>query len=79
MENQVRTMEDLLVELKAQLPVLDQQALTTGEMAQRLGVGEPAVRRLLRQLKGAGLVKVVNKKVTGLNERKLIVTAWGLA
>jgi len=78
MENQVRTMEDLLVELKAQLPVLDQQALTTGEMAQRLGVGEPAVRRLLRQLKGAGLVKVVNKKVPTLNGRTTTATAWGL-
>jgi len=71
------TMNDLLAELQQRMPELAQgDSLTTVEMAGRLGVSENTMRRQLRGLKIAGLVRVVTKKITTLNGRPTTVTAW---
>ena len=71
------TMADLLEELRAKMPEFAQgDVLTTAEMADRLGVSENTMRRRLKQLESAGLVKVVTKRVITLNGRSTIVTAW---
>jgi len=73
------TMADLLDELRAKMPEFAQgDVLTTAEMADRLGVSENTMRRRLKQLKSAGLVKVVAKKVAALNDRFTTVTAWAV-
>lgn len=72
-------MADLLDELKSKMPEFDQgSSLTTTEMATRLSVSEATMRRRLRQLKEAGLVRVVTKRVTALNSRLMTVTAWAV-
>lgn len=71
------TMEDLLAELLARIPDLDEgAAMTTGEMAEALGISQSAMRYKLKGLKKSGLVTVARKQIITLNDRPATVTAW---
>lgn len=70
------TMQDLLAELLACIPLFNNGAMTTAEMAEDLGISQSAMRYKLRGLKKSGLVTVTRKQIITLNDRPATVTAW---
>lgn len=74
------TMDDLLTELQAKMPEFNQgDAYTTTDMAGAISVSETTMRRMLKQLKAAGLVRVAKKQIMAINDRLMTVTAWMVA
>jgi len=73
------TMTDLLQQIQEEIPEFaDGEALTTAEIAEALGLSENATRRRLRELKRAGQIRVVSKRVQAINNRFITTTAWAI-
>ena len=70
------SMEQLVEELRAVFPDIDEQGVRTAEIADALGVGETTVRKLLAQLKAEGRLQVVRTKTEAIDGKMMTVRAY---
>ena len=71
------SMDELYQQLAAELAVT-QDAMTTQEMADAIGVSPQAVRRRLHILKQEGRLEKARKRIEDLGGRQLTVNAYRL-